>query len=534
MIKIHSKGINLSIFSRKLLSKSLLSKSSLGRGLFLGCCGILGSLAILITSCTGNKTPSKEAPAETKETAAVTEDSNLAANKGVINLNPLPDNFFEKVTDANANTNTNTIANKDKSNLAGNTSYANTATSTEKQLPPSPANSLPYSNASDKDTSKYHSDPVSGLDKLTERSNRLSSLNDNTTVQKIASADNPPDKLLRIAEVPALTKNRTTTYSQNGVPIIRRTKSKNAVANRTSPHPSLSQVKQLYKQKKYRTLTQYVFTAEELPQLYYKASAYFQLARRYKTTTRQQIEFVKYSKYLYNRIAETTRDPTLKGRSLLWLAVLKLRFPAWNEDLEQQLAPLIYIQRKLKNSRVYNDSLLYSAFVYESHRRYAKAYDYYRKLGQTQIDDWVYDDKISKFTNPKRASQWYLERLEARRLDQLNAPLSNLAIPTKPTPPNATTQKNKSSTANTPLPNKSTPNTQPLPTSSSQQPISKTTKSSTENNSSVTPNEETLATKLEEIVDFTEFSEEPTPPPTTSDNNDNKEQNTEPDSFTFD
>ncbi len=252
-------------------------------------------------------------------------------------------------------------------------------------------------------------DPIAALEQLSQSQSAAR-----------PAAANFNNKLVNVAEVPARARRLSSQKIQPG-------KSEQSQAARRSP---LAEIKELYRKQQYVQLTKVTFTSMELPQLYYKASAYFQLAKQAPRRSRKQVEYVRYSKQLYGRIAETTRDAELKARSLLWLAILRWRYPAWSEDLEKQLASLFYIQRKLKATRIYNDALLYTGFIYQSHQRYSKAYRYYRKLAQTSADDWVYDDNIRKFVQPERASRWYLAKLQEQQLTQLLEPSSpNPATP---------------------------------------------------------------------------------------------------------
>ncbi|MBL8995245.1 MAG: hypothetical protein JNM63_18000 [Spirochaetia bacterium] len=134
---------------------------------------------------------------------------------------------------------------------------------------------------------------------------------------------------------------------------------------------------------------------------------------KFRFSESERVGFQGKALAILKQVGNEAPDDLLKARGLLWygyaLHVLNESFAKNKEAID------VFYQIQtttLKETDVYDDSLLYTAKVYYKMGWYIQAREYYKKLAtEPSKDNQVYDPDVNKFYTPKEASAIGLERI---------------------------------------------------------------------------------------------------------------------------
>ena len=150
---------------------------------------------------------------------------------------------------------------------------------------------------------------------------------------------------------------------------------------------------------------------------YYLGVAYYclmKLSDRYPESKRFQ--YRRQATALLQQVGFESRDDNLSARALLWYG---MAVHLNNEDLAKKRVAVGAFHRiqstRLKETPVYDDSILYSAQVYKQMGWYIQARKFYKKLATIgSVDNRVWDPEAKTYLSPEEASERGLE--EVRRI----------------------------------------------------------------------------------------------------------------------
>ena len=178
---------------------------------------------------------------------------------------------------------------------------------------------------------------------------------------------------------------------------------------------SWAQTKMYFEQGKYRIFIDRLRHTKDLKKKYYKGIAYYCMALGTKAEIRTN--YVNKAKNILKQVGiQAHSSSQLKAKSVLWCGILEYLYPQKPRNtLWWQLRPFRYIRQKLPQSRCYNDTLLYTAFLYEQRNDWNMATVFYKRLATTPSSDLVYDVLVQRWVVPQRASQHYLRILRQKK-----------------------------------------------------------------------------------------------------------------------
>lgn len=181
-----------------------------------------------------------------------------------------------------------------------------------------------------------------------------------------------------------------------------------------SNDPKLEEVRKMIKVGNYDGVIATVGNSDNMYLKYYAGMSYYaKMLMKFRFSESERLGFQAKALTILKQVGNEAPDDLLKARGLLWygyaLHVLNESFAKNKEAID------VFYQIQtttLKDTDVYDDSLLYTAKVYYKMGWYIQAREYYKKLAtEPSKDNQVYDPDVNKFFTPKEASAIGLERI---------------------------------------------------------------------------------------------------------------------------
>lgn len=162
-------------------------------------------------------------------------------------------------------------------------------------------------------------------------------------------------------------------------------------------------MRMLVEKGRYKEAYEKKIDAKSAGQLYYKGIAAYCL---YQTSGNKRYipRAVKYTK----KAAVVSKNKEFKSKAVLWHGMLLYKYRRSGVLLSELLKPFNYIQKYLRQTRCYNDSLLYEALVYNSKKKYRDALACLRQLEKQSDSDLIYDIEYKKWVKPSSAARHYI------------------------------------------------------------------------------------------------------------------------------
>lgn len=158
-----------------------------------------------------------------------------------------------------------------------------------------------------------------------------------------------------------------------------------------------------------------IFQAKKDPNnpwhLYYSGIAHYIAALQLKSTTAAHKKQVRLAEEQLRTSGVKATHPEMKAKAILWHGITLYRFKRNALSLDELLKPYQWIEKNLKKTPVYNDSLLYAALAAMEKKDRDLAVDYLNRLSKTYPGDKVYDEFYKKWVSPQAAAKHYLSMI---------------------------------------------------------------------------------------------------------------------------
>ncbi len=211
----------------------------------------------------------------------------------------------------------------------------------------------------------------------------------------------------------------------------------NPAATSRSPRPRT--IKEHYYAGNYNYIIRQQFSKNQLKDFYYKAFAYYGIARGIKNNPNLKQRYIERSKEILKKVGTHANNKELKARAILWYGILRNVFPREKLNNYQKISPFAYIKTRLPETSSYDDALFYSGLIYENVGYYKSAKINYSKLDSIAPGNYIYYYARRKVYPAKTISNYYLKNIN-RKLEDLRRRNSRRAaqnanpIPQAPVP----------------------------------------------------------------------------------------------------